>query len=240
MTQSVNYYGVDGQSIGTYQFNIVLIQNVEPELTSSVVSLNVYFSRKRVGTIANGATNAFLSDRLGSNGSYYPYGEVRGTVPQNDVGFATYLNDVATALQYADQRFYASNFGRFMSPDDPYKASAGVKDPGSWNRYSYTRNDPVNRFDPSGRWDCDPEDDNCVPCPDPTEGIEDPNDPGDCGEGGGGGDTASPLTCQFNGATIYEPGWGTVALGYGFHLLLSSTLQRPAETGRMSGQLPNW
>jgi hypothetical protein len=44
--------------------------------------------------------------------------------------------------------------GRFMSPD-PYKASAGPKDPGSWNRYAYTRGDPVNRGDPSGLSDAD-------------------------------------------------------------------------------------
>lgn len=30
-------------------------------------------------------------------------------------------------------------------------------DPGSWNRYAYTRGDPVNRFDPGGTQDCDPE-----------------------------------------------------------------------------------
>jgi RHS repeat-associated protein len=52
-------------------------------------------------------------------------------------------------VQYADQRYYASNFGRFMSPD-PYEASAGPKDPGSWNRYTYTRGDPINRADPWG------------------------------------------------------------------------------------------
>jgi len=28
-----------------------------------------------------------------------------------------------------------------------------VKDPGSWNKYSYTRNDPVNRIDPNGTCD---------------------------------------------------------------------------------------
>jgi putative RNase toxin 44 of polymorphic toxin system len=37
---------------------------------------------------------------------------------------------------------------------DPYRNSAGPADPGSWNRYAYTRGDPVNRIDPSGRGDC--------------------------------------------------------------------------------------
>ena len=82
--------------------------------------------------------------------SFYPYGEDRGTVEPNDeLKFATYTRDAATGLDYADQRYYASNWGRFMSPD-PYKASVGPKDPGSWNRYAYTRGDPVNKFDVTG------------------------------------------------------------------------------------------
>jgi RHS repeat-associated protein len=82
--------------------------------------------------------------------SFYPYGEDRGTAEPNDsLKFATYTRDAATGLDYADQRYYASNFGRFMSPD-PYKGSAGPKDPRSWNRYSYTRGDPANDNDPEG------------------------------------------------------------------------------------------
>ena len=44
-------------------------------------------------------------------------------------------------------------WGRFTSPD-PYKASAGAGDPGSWNRYAYVQNDPVNNGDPSGLASC--------------------------------------------------------------------------------------
>jgi hypothetical protein len=46
-----------------------------------------------------------------------------------------------------------------MTPD-PYMAGGATKgsvnnpgDPGSWNRYAYTRGDPVNRADPSGTCD---------------------------------------------------------------------------------------
>ena len=85
--------------------------------------------------------------------SFYPYGEDRGTVEPNDsLKFATYTRDAATGLDYADQRYYASNFGRFMS-SDRYAASTGPGDPSSWNRYSYTRGDPVNRFDQGGNCD---------------------------------------------------------------------------------------
>lgn len=39
-----------------------------------------------------------------------------------------------------------------MTPDS-YMASGGPGDPGSWNRYAYTRGDPVNRTDPAGTCD---------------------------------------------------------------------------------------
>ncbi len=33
---------------------------------------------------------------------------------------------------------------------DPYKSGGGVRDPGSWNRYAYVLNDPINQRDPTG------------------------------------------------------------------------------------------
>lgn len=55
----------------------------------------------------------------------------------------------ATPRAYADQRYYASTYGRFNTAD-PSTASAGPSDPVSWNRYSYTGGDPINRSDPQG------------------------------------------------------------------------------------------
>lgn len=43
---------------------------------------------------------------------------------------------------------------------DHFSASAFVTDPQSWDRYSYTRNNPVNRIDKLGL-----EDDPVDPCP---------------------------------------------------------------------------
>jgi RHS repeat-associated protein len=47
------------------------------------------------------------------------------------------------------QRYYASSYGRFNTADS-LASSATASDPASWNRYSYTGGDPVNRNDPSG------------------------------------------------------------------------------------------
>jgi RHS repeat-associated protein len=50
---------------------------------------------------------------------------------------------------YADQRFYASTYGRMSTPD-PYDGSANPSNPPSWNRYSYAGDDPINLYDPTG------------------------------------------------------------------------------------------
>jgi len=105
-----------------------------------------------------------MEDRLGSVGSYFPYGTDRTTSTTEDIKFATYHRD-ATGLDYANQRYYDSRMGRFLTPD-PYIASGGPADPGSWNRYAYTRGDPVNRNDPFGTLDSTPTDGNgCVSDP---------------------------------------------------------------------------
>jgi RHS repeat-associated protein len=79
---------------------------------------------------------------------YYPYGEESNPPANNADKFATYYRD-GTGLDYADQRYYASTLGRFLTAD-PYKANAGASEPGSWNRYAYVENDPVNLTDAKG------------------------------------------------------------------------------------------
>jgi RHS repeat-associated protein len=55
---------------------------------------------------------------------------------------------------YADQRYYAGNMsGRFLTAD-PYEASGGAAEPGSWNRYSYVLGDPIGYHDKSGLLAC--------------------------------------------------------------------------------------
>ncbi len=111
---------------------------------------------------------AVATDRLGSvlgdafsvsspsRKIYEPYGEQLNAAGSpafpGGTGSATYFGDQTTGLNYAMNRFYNSTYGRFMSAD-PYRASAGAEDPASWNRCSYTRNDPINSYDPSGMCD---------------------------------------------------------------------------------------
>jgi RHS repeat-associated protein len=62
--------------------------------------------------------------------------------------------DPESGLDYFGARYYWSSAGRFSSPD-PLMSSADVADPQSWNRYSYTRNNPLRFVDPLGLfvWD---------------------------------------------------------------------------------------
>jgi len=63
--------------------------------------------------------------------------------------FGTYTRDSYTGLDYADQRYYASTFGRFNTAD-PKRGSARKRSPATWNRYVYVHGDPVSRTDPTG------------------------------------------------------------------------------------------
>jgi len=134
----------------------------------------VYFGGKLIAK-----DNTFVvADRLGSmNGKYYPYGQERPSATSVDTEkFTGYFRDSATGLDYANQRYHQPGMGRFMTAD-PDSGSAQGNDPGSMNRYAYTRGDPVNRVDRSGTDDsgvCDPSN-GCGTCD-----LSDPT----CGAGG--------------------------------------------------------
>ena len=135
---------------------------------------------------------------------FYPYGdEITGTANDHEK-FGTYQRDAFSGLDYADQRYYASSYGRFNTAD-PYMAAAnGANDPstpGSWNKYAYVLGDPVNQtdrhglyLDASNDWDDCVEDDVCVDGPDQG--------------GSGDGYTAPPPSCDitvaFSGTPAYK------------------------------------
>ena len=185
-------YSPSGQRLGAY--SLAPYPNLQngtytPYLQVTLSTTDEYFGSRRLAVI----------DQLGSAGTYFPWGEDKGsTNPQNAWSFATYWRDSASGLDYASNRYYNNAYGRFMTPD-PYKGRAGgpgdPRNPQSWNRYAYTVGDPVNFYDPAGTDYCDPEDP-CIPC--------DPDDPscdggGDGGQGGGGG--SDPLQCWLSGFT---------------------------------------
>jgi RHS repeat-associated protein len=146
------FHGVDGSLLGEYT-------PAWPE-GYSVLESSVYFGKR---LLWKGAAYYFFTsgttindDRLGSvvyDGAnapkYFPYGDEPVTTEQNRPKFATYFRDGSTALDYAQQRYYASTLGRFTSPDRSGK-NESLANPLSFNRYAYVNGDPVNSNDPSG------------------------------------------------------------------------------------------
>ena len=63
--------------------------------------------------------------------------------------FTSYERDLETGLDYAQARSFSPLQGRFGQPD-PFLGSAKSSVPQSWNRYSYTVNNPYRFTDPTG------------------------------------------------------------------------------------------
>ncbi|MBY0505371.1 MAG: RHS repeat-associated core domain-containing protein [Bryobacteraceae bacterium] len=126
-------WGADGARLVTAQLAVI-----GGELRFTQSSFDSYSHGRRLQ----------VADRLGSVGSYYPYGEAKSGTVSNADGFATYYRD-STGLDYAQNRHYQSTTGRFTTTD-PLQASAKASNPASWNRYDYALSDPANRFDPQG------------------------------------------------------------------------------------------
>jgi RHS repeat-associated protein len=150
-TYELYFYGIGGQKL--------LTQTCQPGDGGDVcgTAYNVYFG----GKLMKSKNVVVATDRLGSvraNGNgeqfrYYPYGEERTSTADGRDKFGTYMRD-NPGQDYADQRYYYVGTGRF-NVADPYKASGGPEDPGSWNRYAYVVGDPLNFNDPRGLALCD-------------------------------------------------------------------------------------
>ena len=139
------FWGAGGERIGRYTA-VKLIQN------DTGTPIHFFVFQKVLVDEYFGARRLTSQDQQGSVGQYYPYGEAKSGAISNADSFATYYRD-STGLDYADQRFYHPGVSRFVTAD-PYLASAGKGDPSSWNRYTYTRGDPINSVDPIGLQDC--------------------------------------------------------------------------------------
>jgi RHS repeat-associated protein len=111
----------------------------------------VYFKGRLLMSALGGYMSADRVGSVGTGSAYFPYGEEKGSppTPTGIERFATYYRDFV-GQDYADQRYYNSIGGRFLTPDPLFMSAANKKDPGSWNRYVYAGDDPVNRNDPSG------------------------------------------------------------------------------------------
>ncbi len=189
--EEISFYGIGGEKLtGPHSYEYFAGRLIRMD--------NQVVWRDRLGSVrANGSTRM----------SYFPYGGERTVTGNGTEKFGTYYRD-ATGLDYANQRYYASMWGRFNTAD-PYKASGGPGDPGSWNRYAYVEGDPLNFRDRhglsryavvGGEGDDDDDDD------DDDSGDGDMQHPrparcfGPCPSGGSGGSGGSSRTGRGNAA----------------------------------------
>lgn len=77
-----------------------------------------------------------------------PYsGAVTGTTNQR---FTSYSRSVTTGLDYAVNRHYDPQQGRFTQVDPIGMRSVSIESPQTLNLYAYCANDPINHADPTG------------------------------------------------------------------------------------------
>ena len=81
-----------------------------------------------------------------------PFGEslIHPDATDDQGDYTGHIRDKATGLSYMQARYQDPLIGRFLSIDPVGFLSSGGN-PGYFNRYAYTMNDPVNAVDPDGR-----------------------------------------------------------------------------------------
>jgi RHS repeat-associated protein len=142
-------YDASGKLVAEYS------TQVEPTATAKVSYLtNDHLGSPRILTDQNG--------QVISRRDFLPFGEEihsgtgGRTIAQGYFGvdsirqkFTSYERDNESELEFAQARMHNYNHGRFTSPD-PLMSSAKVKNPQTFNRYSYVLNNPLNLIDPLG------------------------------------------------------------------------------------------
>lgn len=138
----VTFWSVTGQKLAAYN-----VTQYGATLYCTESGTNYYFGAKLI----KNASGWVYSNRLSSIGTFFPYGQERPSATTNNTEkFTGYFRDAESGNDYAVNRYTSPGYGRFLTPD---RMSGHPSDPGSWNKYAYTRGDPVNRTDPSGLCD---------------------------------------------------------------------------------------
>ncbi len=130
--------------------------------TGGVIYNYVYKGRRLLARMGSGVINWYVSDWLNTRlvldasgnvigrQGHLPFGDDFGeSGSQEKHHFTSYERDAEAGTDYAVNRQYAQIIGKFTRPD-PRQRSCDSGNPQKWNGYSYTRNDPENRVDPSG------------------------------------------------------------------------------------------
>jgi len=157
------YYVWDGEKVIS-QYRETAAAPTAPQW----VNLYVYLGSRLLSTWTANGTSAAVQfdhpDRLGTRlitdaadatvrkQTVLPYGVAfngESTSTNNPV-FTSYDRSAATGLDYAVNRHYHPQLGRFMQVDPLETASVSQPSPQRLNLYTYVQNDPINSADPLG------------------------------------------------------------------------------------------
>jgi RHS repeat-associated protein len=107
-----------------------------------------WLGNRRVQTNSSGAVELTWQN--------LPFGELTpsSTPGATEHHFTGKERDAESGNDYFGARYYNSATGRFLSPDS-LAISKSLANPQSWNKYSYTFNNPVGLTDPDGHWPTD-------------------------------------------------------------------------------------
>ena len=157
------YYARDyiENSDGSKEWHISSLGNpvfMQAEAADSTQTNN-WIHTDHLGSIAvmTDSSGAWTSAR-----DYYPFGnervnETQGTGSDDRFDYTGKERDEESGLMYFEARYLATDSGRFMSHDPVAQTFASailLTDPQSQNAYSYSRNNPINLYDPDGEfWD---------------------------------------------------------------------------------------
>jgi RHS repeat-associated protein len=89
------------------------------------------------------------------DGAYAPFGETYAQTGTADLSFTGMNQDTVANLYDFPARELNDIHGRWPSPDPAGIASIRLRDPQTWDRYAYVRNNPLRLTDPTGMDDSD-------------------------------------------------------------------------------------
>lgn len=145
--ETVFVYDASGQLVAEYSNQLATTARVSYLTADHLGSPRIITDKNRVVVSRH--------DYMGFGEEVYAGYANRPQVPGYGVGdgirkqFTGYERDTESGLDYAQARYYNSQHGRFTSID-PLIASATIRNPQTFNRYSYVLNSPYKFTDPLG------------------------------------------------------------------------------------------
>ncbi|WP_353071992.1 RHS repeat-associated core domain-containing protein [Tunturiibacter gelidoferens] len=135
---------IDGEKIGSWQPNQFFWSGAD------------WLDTKRYESAGQGDISSQAVPISPASYTSLPFGDALSSIGNDPTHFTGKERDTESGLDYFGARYYASDMGRFMSPDWAAKAEpvpySKLDDPQTLNLYSYVRNNPLSGVDPDGHY----------------------------------------------------------------------------------------